>query len=134
MDLNTKYNASGEIIKLKARLVALGNKEWKDFEADYYSPTVANKTINLMLALATYHGMHLYGIDIYGAFITADIQDGHVYVQLPPGISPETPDGPPVWRLRKSLYGLSRAPKAFYDSLSAFLMLHGYQAPRWTHA
>jgi hypothetical protein len=76
MDLKTKYNASGEIIKLKARLVALGNKEWENFEQDYYSPTVAQKTINLIPALATYHEMHLYGIDIYGAFITADIDDG----------------------------------------------------------
>ena len=127
MDLKTKYDASGEIIKLKARLVALGNKEWKNFEADYYSPTVAQKTINLMLALATYHNMHLYGIDIYGAFITADLDDGHVYIQLPPGIAPETSEGPQVWRLKKSLYGLSRAPKAFYDSLSKFLIEHGYK-------
>ena len=70
--------------------------------------------------------MHLYGIDIYGAFITAEIDDGHVYIQLPPGIAPETSEGPQVWRLKKSLYGLSRAPKAFYDSLSKFLMEHGY--------
>jgi hypothetical protein len=50
----------------------------------------------------------------------------HVYIQLPPGIAPQTDEGPQVWRLKKSLYGLSRAPKAFYDSLSKFLQEQGY--------
>jgi hypothetical protein len=65
--------------------------------------------------------MHLYGLDIFEAFITADI-DEPVYVQLPKGLDPNNPDAQPIWRLRRTLYGLNRAPKAFYDELTEFLI------------
>jgi hypothetical protein len=46
--------------------------------------------------------------------------DEPVYVSLPEGVAP---DGKPrVWRLERTLYGLNRAPKAFYDQLTAFLI------------
>lgn len=89
------------LIKRKARLVALNNTKAPDPNHDLFSPTVNNKTIkNLMFALTAQHGLQLRGLDIYGAFITADI-DGE----------------PPIWKLRKTLYGLRRSPKAFYDSI-----------------
>jgi hypothetical protein len=74
------------------------------------------------LALAAQQGMHLYGLDIFGAFITAEI-DEPVYVQLPKGLDPDNPDHQPIWRLRRTLYGLNRAPKAFYDQLTSFPFL-----------
>ena len=67
----------------------------------------------------------MYGLDIFGAFITADI-DAPVYVQLPKGLNPEDPDDQPIWKLHRTLYGLKRAPRAFYDQLSAFLLSKGY--------
>ena len=33
---------------------------------------------------------------------------------------------PPIWKLKKTLYGLKRAPKAFYDQLTAYLEEIGY--------
>ena len=62
--------------------------------------------------LAAQQGMHLYGLDIFGAFITAEI-DEPVHVQLPKGLDPSNPDAQPIWRLHRTLYGLNRAPKAF---------------------
>ena len=123
IDLKMKFDAMGLLTKYKARLVALGNQEWKDSLRDVFSPTANAKTINLLLALAAQQGYCLYGLDIFGAFITATI-DEPVYVSLPEGVAP---DGKPrVWRLKRTLYGLNRAPKAFYDQLTAFLISHGY--------
>jgi len=125
MDLKMKMDTLGQLIKLKARLVALGNLEWASLR-DTYAPTVNAKTINLILALAAQERMILYGLDITGAFLTADIAD-EVYIQLPDGISPKDADGNnPIWKLNKTLYGLNRAPKAFYDNLSKHLISHGY--------
>jgi len=94
---------------------------------DLFSPTVNNKTINLMFALAAQQGLKLRCLDIYGAFITADIEaDSPVYMQLPPGLLPDVDNEPPIWKLRKTLYGLRRSPKAFYDDLSSYLMESGY--------
>jgi hypothetical protein len=67
----------------------------------------------------------LRGLDIYGAFITADI-DEPVYMQLPKGLQPDIDSEPPIWKLRKTLYGLRRAPKAFHDQLTAYLESIGY--------
>ena len=66
----------------------------------------------------------MYIVD-YGAFITADI-DEPVYMQLPKGLRPDINGEPPIWRLLKTLYGLRRSPKAFYDQLSQFLEELGY--------
>jgi hypothetical protein len=127
-DLKAKYDSLGSFIKRKARLVVLGNTERKDIYHETYSPTVNQKTINLMLAIAAHHNMILYGLDIFGAFITADIDEGdEVYVQLPKGLADDDEDGnAPLWRLRKTLYGLNRSPLAFYSQLTNFLRANGY--------
>ncbi|GJV58844.1 retrovirus-related pol polyprotein from transposon TNT 1-94 [Tanacetum coccineum] len=47
------------------------------------------------------------------------------YVSQPEGfIDPEFPDH--VYRLKKDLYGLKEAPRAWYDKLSSFLIEHGF--------
>jgi len=125
MDLRIKVDSMGVKIKNKARLVALGNLEWANVR-DVYAPTVNSKTINLLFVLAAQNKMLLYGLDIFGAFITADI-DEPVYLELPPELqSNDKDDHPTVWKLKKTLYGLNRAPKAFYDDLSSFLIKNGY--------
>ena len=70
MDLTTKKDAMGRITKRKARLVALGNLEWETSRDTY---TVNAKTANLMLALSPQERMILYGLDVTGAFLNADI-------------------------------------------------------------
>ena len=74
MDFKTRYDSLGAFIKDKARLVVLGNLEWATLQ-DYFSPTAHTKTLNLILALAVEHNFILFGLDIYGAFITADIDE-----------------------------------------------------------
>jgi len=103
--------------------VVLGNLEWETLQ-DYFSPTAHSKTLNLLLALAVEHNFILFGLDIYGAFITADI-DEPVYVSLPKGLPTKHGTGR-IWKLKKTLYGLKRSPRAFFDSLSAHLLSKGY--------
>ena len=70
--------------------------------------------------------LHLYGLDIFGAFVTATIDDP-VCVQLPPGLVPPDEDGnPSIWRLKRTRNDLNRAPKAFYDQLTHHLVSHAY--------
>jgi hypothetical protein len=127
MDLRLKFDAMGIPTKHKGRLVVLGDREWSDQLRDVFAPTVNCKTIKLLLAIAAQQGLHLYGLDIFGAFITADIDaDEPVYVQLPKGLDPDNPDHQPIWRLRRTLYGLNRAPKAFFDQLTQYLRDKGY--------
>jgi hypothetical protein len=65
-------------------------------------------------------------LDIFGAFITANIdKDEPVYVQWPKGLDPKNPESQPIWRLLRTLYGLNRAPKAFFNQLTQFLQDKG---------
>ncbi|GJT47028.1 retrovirus-related pol polyprotein from transposon TNT 1-94 [Tanacetum coccineum] len=49
-----------------------------------------------------------------------------VYVYQPPGF--EDPDFPDkVYKLEKALYGLQQAPKAWYETLSTYLLDNGFQ-------
>ncbi len=124
LDLKEKIDSVGKWIKDKARLLVLGNLEWSSTR-DVFAPTANIKTLNLMFSLAAQHNLILYGLDIFGAFITADI-DNAVYIQLPHNL--ETCEGTgPIWKLKKTLYGLNRSPKAFNDQLSAFLIEQGYK-------
>jgi hypothetical protein len=123
MDFKTKFDSRGIKIKDKCRLVVLGNLEFETLK-DYFTPTAHTKTLNLLLALAVEHKFIMYGLDIYGAFITAEI-DEPVYVSLPKGL-PIKNGTKRIWKLKKTLYGLKRSPKAFYDSLSAHLLSKGY--------
>jgi len=128
MDLKTKFFANGDINKLKARLVVLGMLEKRAEGEENYSPTADPKTVRLIFALAAQHDLHIKGIDIFGAFITANIDDDDVYVQLPKGLSDDPDGNAPVWKLKRALYGLRRSPRLFYTQLREFLVSNGYTA------
>ncbi|GKF41106.1 retrovirus-related pol polyprotein from transposon TNT 1-94 [Tanacetum coccineum] len=62
-------------------------------------------------------------MDVKIAFLNGPLKE--VYVSQPEGfIDQEFPDH--VYRLKKALYGLKRAPHAWYDKLSFFLIEHGF--------
>ncbi|GJX38475.1 retrovirus-related pol polyprotein from transposon TNT 1-94 [Tanacetum coccineum] len=64
-------------------------------------------------------------MDVKSAFLNYFI-DEEVYVAQPPGfIDLEKSDH--VYKLKKALYGLKKAPKAWYDRLKAFLIKHEYK-------
>ena len=63
-------------------------------------------------------------MDMKGAFLYGPITDD-VYVKQPPGF--EDPDYPHrVYKLSKALYGLHQAPRIWYETLSKYLLEHGF--------
>ncbi|KAJ9538953.1 LOW QUALITY PROTEIN: hypothetical protein OSB04_031686 [Centaurea solstitialis] len=59
------------------------------------------------------------------AFLYGTI-DEEVYVSQPPGFEdPKYPDK--VYKLRKALYGLHQAPRAWYDTLSSYLLENKFE-------
>ncbi|GJS69540.1 retrovirus-related pol polyprotein from transposon TNT 1-94 [Tanacetum coccineum] len=63
-------------------------------------------------------------MDVKSAFLNGFINE-EVYVSQPPGfIDFQKPNY--VYKLKKALYGLKKAPKAWYDILKAFLIKHEY--------
>ncbi|GKB53562.1 putative reverse transcriptase, RNA-dependent DNA polymerase [Tanacetum coccineum] len=63
-------------------------------------------------------------MDVKSAFIYGTIEE-EVYVCQPPGfVDPEFPEK--VYKLEKALYGLHQAPRAWYETLSTYLLDNGF--------
>ncbi|KAJ9546433.1 hypothetical protein OSB04_018976 [Centaurea solstitialis] len=116
-----KTDERGIVIKNKARLVAQGytQEEWIDYD-DVFALVARIEVIRLFLAFASYKGFKVYQMDVKSVFLYSTI-DEEMYVSQPPGFEdPKYPDR--VYKLRKALYGLHRAPRAWYDTLSSYLL------------
>ncbi|GJV16523.1 putative ribonuclease H-like domain-containing protein [Tanacetum coccineum] len=64
-------------------------------------------------------------MDVKSAFLYRKIEE-EVYVCQPPGFEdPNFPDR--VYKVEKALYGLHQAPRAWYETLSTYLLDNGFQ-------
>ncbi|GKE55122.1 putative ribonuclease H-like domain-containing protein, partial [Tanacetum coccineum] len=83
------------------------------------------EAIRLFLAYASFKDFVVYQMDVKSAFLYGKIEE-EVYVCQPPGFEdPEFPDI--VYKVEKALYGLHQAPRAWYDTLSTYLLDNGFQ-------
>ncbi|GKC33879.1 putative ribonuclease H-like domain-containing protein [Tanacetum coccineum] len=70
-------------------------------------------------------GFTVYQIDVKSAFLYGTIEE-EVYGPQPLGfVDPAYPNK--VYKVIKALYGLHQAPKAWYETLSSFLMEHSFR-------
>jgi hypothetical protein len=112
----------------KARLVVRGDQEFpKALPEDTYAPTPSATEVRMMFSLATELNEPVHSCDISQAFTQSDaLKPGSTLYIFPPAGLPHPPDM--VWKLVKPLYGLSIAPKAWADTLKAFIKGYGFQA------
>nr|GEU81252.1 hypothetical protein [Tanacetum cinerariifolium] len=124
--LKNKKDERGIVIKNKARLVAQGytQEEGIDYE-EVFTPVARIEAIRLVLAYASFMGFTVYQMDVNNAFLYGTI-DEEVYVMQPPGFQdPEFPAR--VYKVEKAMYGLHQAPRAWYGTLSKYLLTNGFQ-------
>jgi len=74
--------------------------------------------------LAIYHRRVLKNCDVKQAFIQSKLPEDEEYFLRPPPGCPRSKPGQ-YWRLLRSLYGLKRAPKLWYEMLSSHLKSMG---------
>ncbi|GJV82471.1 putative ribonuclease H-like domain-containing protein [Tanacetum coccineum] len=121
-----KKDERGIVIKNKARLVAQGYTQEEGIDYDeVFAPVARIKAIRLFLAYASFKDFMVYQMDVKSAFLYGKIKE-EVYVCQPPGF--EDPDFPDrVYKVEKALYGLHQAPRAWYETLSTYLLDNGFQ-------
>ncbi|GJZ25942.1 putative ribonuclease H-like domain-containing protein [Tanacetum coccineum] len=112
--------------KNKARLVAQGYTQEDGIDYDEVFAHVARiKAIRLFLAYASFKDFVVYQMDVKSAFLCGKIEE-EVYVCQPPGF--KDPDFPNrVYKVEKAFYGLHQAPRAWYETLSTYLLDNGFQ-------
>jgi len=121
-----KRDAKGNIERYKARLVAKGfmQREGVDF-TNVFAPVSKHSTLRALLALVAEEGMHLHQLDVKTAFLNGKLEED-LYMVQPPGYRRGGPSM--VCHLRKALYGLRQAPRAWYTTLRGKLEALGFKA------
>ncbi|GJU17921.1 putative ribonuclease H-like domain-containing protein [Tanacetum coccineum] len=121
-----KKDERGIVIKNKARLVAQGYTQEEGIDYDeVFAPVARIEAIRLFLAYASFKDFVVYQMDVKSAFLYGKIEE-EVYVCQPPGF--EDPDFPDrVYKVEKALYGLHQAPRAWYETLSTYLLENRFQ-------
>nr|GEV14988.1 ribonuclease H-like domain-containing protein [Tanacetum cinerariifolium] len=120
-----KKDEIGIVVKNKVRLVIQGHTQEEGIDYDeLFAPVARIEAIRLFMAYASFKDFVVYQMDVKSAFLYGKIKD-EVYVCQPPGF--EDPDFPDkVYKVEKALYGLHQAPRAWYGTLSTYLIDNGF--------
>nr|GEZ36164.1 hypothetical protein [Tanacetum cinerariifolium] len=125
-ELLNKKDERGVVVRNKARLVTQGHRQEEGINYDEVFAHVARiEAIRIFLAFTSYIRFIVYQMDVKSAFLYGKI-DEEVYVSQPPGfIDPKFPNK--VYKVVKALYGLHQALRAWYATLSTFLVQSEYR-------
>ncbi|GKC86465.1 putative ribonuclease H-like domain-containing protein [Tanacetum coccineum] len=121
-----KNDERGIVVRNKARLVAPGYTQEEGIDYDeVFAPVARIEAIRLLLAYASFMGFIVYQMDVKSAFLYGTIKE-EVYVCQPPSFEDlQFPDK--VYKVEKALYGLHQAPRAWYETLSTYLLENGFR-------
>jgi len=120
-----KYDANNRPKRAKYRIVVLGNLDYHTWSKEQTAaPVMSQLELRLLTSLAVYHKRVLKNCDVKQAFIQSSLPSDEEYILRPPVGCPRSKPGQ-YWRLLRSLYGLKRAPKLWYQMLSTHLKTMG---------
>ena len=115
--------------KYKARLCACGNELYSSI-SETYSPTIGALAYATVHQLAIIDRMHKCSIDVVGAYLHQDYPEDAppLCITLPPNVAQLINFQPNQrFRIRKYIYGLPDAGRAYYKAYSAHLIACGYK-------
>lgn len=111
----------------KARLIVLGHLQRAGLDyQEIFAPVLKMESVRMLLALIAMFDMHFVQGDVKTAFLYGPLEET-VYMKQPPGFEEK---GKEDWvcQLRKAVYGLHQAPRAFYTHISKVLRKAGYDS------
>ena len=120
-----KYDGNGRPIRAKYRIVALGNLDHHSWtKQDCFAPVLSQLELRFLVALAAKHQCIPKTGDVTQAFCQSYLPaDEHYICRPPPGCKLTPPDT--YWRLKKTLYGLKRSPRHFYELAKSIMIQIG---------
>ena len=122
-----KYDEWGKPKRAKYRIVALGNMDPHDWsKQDCYAPVMSMLELRLLIAIAIKHRKILKSGDFKQAFIQAILPPNEKYVLKPPVGCPISQKNT-YWLLERTIYGLKRSPRHWYDKAVSILHSLGLQ-------
>jgi hypothetical protein len=120
-----KYDENNKPKRAKYRIVVLGNMDYHLWsKASTAAPVMSPPELRLLTSLAIYYKGPLKNCDVKQAFVQSTLPPDDEYYVKPPVGCPRSGSGT-YWRLIRSLYGLKRAPKLWFEKLSGHLKSMG---------
>ncbi|GJX11316.1 ribonuclease H-like domain-containing protein [Tanacetum coccineum] len=110
----------------KARLVANGRNQQQGIDCDEtFSPVVKPATIRIVLSLVVSRDWPIHQLDVKNVFFHGYLSET-VYMHQPPGfVDLAHPDY--VCHLKRSLYGLKQASRAWFKPFASYATRGGFQ-------
>jgi hypothetical protein len=114
-----KKDADGSVEKYKARFVAWGFSQIEGIDyGETFAPVARYSSIRSILALSAQMGWCIHQMDVKTTFLNGIIEE-EVYIEQPEGF--ETFDREShVCRLKRALYGMKQAPRAWYTRIDSY--------------
>ena len=107
--------------RAKSRIVVLGNHEdrvWS--KSDKFAPVLRSESLRLLVSMAVEKRRPLRQGDCKNAFCQGILPPDEVTIVRPPSGDPDAEPGE-YWLLLRTLYGLRRSPRHWYDKINAIL-------------
>nr|GEY72815.1 retrovirus-related Pol polyprotein from transposon TNT 1-94 [Tanacetum cinerariifolium] len=98
-------------------------EEGIDFE-ESFALVARLEVVRIFVTYATHKSFPIYQMDVKTAFLNGLLKEEVYVAQLDGFVNPDHPEK--VYRLRKALYELKQAPRAWYYELSQFLLSKGF--------
>nr|GEV88228.1 hypothetical protein [Tanacetum cinerariifolium] len=120
-----KKDERGIVIRNKARLVVQRHTQEKGIDYDeVFAPVARYKAIRLFLAYACFKDFVVYQMDVKSAFLYGKIEE-EVYVCQQTGFE-DLDFLDKMYKVEKALYRLHQALRAWYETLSTYLLENGF--------
>ena len=116
-----KYDENGAPKRAKYRIVVIGNLDNNNWsKSQTHVPVMNLIELKFMTSLAVHYRRVLKSGDFKQAFYQAILPEDEPYVLRPPPGCPFTPPNS-YWLLKRTLYGLKRSPRHWFDKVTSIL-------------
>nr|GFB24459.1 hypothetical protein [Tanacetum cinerariifolium] len=124
LSLTNRFEDILEVTTSSDETIRVEADEGIDYD-EVFAPVARIEVIRLFLAYASFMGFTVYQTDVKSAFLYGTIDEEVYLMQLPGFQDPAFPAK--VYKLEKAMYGLHQAPRAWYGTLSKYLLKNGFQ-------